>query len=63
MPSEAESWNKIVEPILAKLNAGRHFGKETVFNKEGSDALYKLLKTMADIIDNEIDNRRARDGK
>lgn len=61
-PTAAE-WTKIAQPIVSKCEVGSAFGECVVFNKEGADALGKLLKQMATKLDFALDSAIVRKRK
>jgi hypothetical protein len=48
-------WSDMVKPIVAKCEVGAAFGQRVVFNRDGADALGKLLKEMASKLDEAND--------
>ncbi len=50
-------WAETIKPITDKLEIPAVFGLSVQFNPAGADALYRLLKQIAGIIDNEIIKR------
>lgn len=48
-------WSEVMQPIVAKLEVGANFGRETAWNKEGSAAMAKLLRELAEKADAGID--------
>lgn len=44
-------WAKIVAPIVAKFEVGAKIGDGVKFNRDGAEALGKLLKDMASRLD------------
>lgn len=44
-------WSRLVQPIVSKCEVGATFGGNVVFNKDGADALGKLIKEMASKLD------------
>lgn len=51
-------WRRVVQPIIAKCEVGAAFGGRVVFNKDGADALGKLLKEMAEKLDAACQEQR-----
>ncbi|MBN7763708.1 hypothetical protein JYP52_21450 [Nitratireductor aquibiodomus] len=51
-------WKTIMQPILQKLDVASKFNGTASWNAEGAGALAGLLRTMIDIIDNQIEGRR-----
>lgn len=44
-------WETMVRPIVGKLLVAERFGKEAVFNREGSKALRLVIQKMATTLD------------
>ncbi len=51
MMAAPETWSEIVRPIVTKCEVGAAFGDRVFFTKEGADALGKLIKEMAENLD------------
>lgn len=51
-------WGMAVDKIAARCEVAAKFGGDAVFNRDGAEALGKLLREMARILDTEIEARR-----
>lgn len=49
-------WAGLVAPIVAKCEVAANFGESVTWDREGADALGKLIKEMADKLDYACDH-------
>lgn len=61
MTEEYHEWRTAVGPIVSKLKVGAAFGSAVWFNKDGSEALAKLLEDMATKLDRAVTEDRRHD--
>jgi hypothetical protein len=52
------TWAEVTKPIVVKLEVAAAFNTDAVFNPVGANALAKVIKKMAEILDREIKRRR-----
>ena len=48
-----KEWEDLVKPMVDRCEVATKFGLNAVWAPDGADALGKLLKTMAETLDNE----------
>ncbi len=53
-------WTEITTPLVRRCEVAAATNNNAVWNPVGAEALGKVLKTMASLIDDEIEVRRAK---
>lgn len=53
-------WNETIEPAAGRLQMSAQLNLDTVINPEAAAAIALLLRSMAMLLDNEINGRRCR---